>query len=207
MTSANKSLEKKRISYASRLRLEQLLRIFRALQTSRVLRISMNARWRMNQLLNFKFLTFCIILPYINISSPLPPKNGKKKWNKYKNWQYRASLVFCEDTRFVESIFVCFVTPEQYYLRGDGTKAVNKLSANFSQVPFLLHDWLVMKKKLFLINLFPLSSLSKSLKIQIFPTWVTRSPLLLRPIIIERGNICIKTRHRCLASRRRFINR
>ena len=120
----------------------------------------------MNQLLNFKFLTFCIILPYINIFSPLPPKNGKKMWNKYKNWSYRASLVFCEDTRFVESIFVCFVTPEQYYLRGDGTKA------DFSQVPFLLHDWLVMKKKLFLINLFPLSSLSKSLKIQIFPTWV-----------------------------------
>ena len=28
-----------------------LLRIFRALQTSRVLHISMNARWRMNQLL------------------------------------------------------------------------------------------------------------------------------------------------------------
>ena len=55
-----------------------LLRIFRALQTSRVLCISMNARWRMNQLLNFKFLTFCIILPHITISSPLPPKNGKK---------------------------------------------------------------------------------------------------------------------------------
>ena len=73
MTSANKSLEKKIF-----LRLEQLLRIFRALQTSRVLRISMKARWRMNQLLNFKFLTFCIILPHINISSPLPPKNGKK---------------------------------------------------------------------------------------------------------------------------------
>ena len=35
----------------SRLRLEQLLRIFRALQTSQVLHISMNARWRMNQLL------------------------------------------------------------------------------------------------------------------------------------------------------------
>ena len=33
------------------LRLEQLLRIFRALQTSRVLHISMNARWHMNQLL------------------------------------------------------------------------------------------------------------------------------------------------------------
>ena len=34
-----------------RLRLEQLLRIFRALQTSRVLHNPMNARWRMNQLL------------------------------------------------------------------------------------------------------------------------------------------------------------
>ena len=42
---------------------------------------------------------------------------------------------------------MCVVTPEQYYLRGDGTKAVNKLSANFSQVSFLLHDRLVMKKK------------------------------------------------------------
>ena len=31
---------------------EQLLRIFRALQTSRVLHISINARWHMNQLLN-----------------------------------------------------------------------------------------------------------------------------------------------------------
>ena len=36
----------------SRLRLEQLLCIFRALETSRVLHILMNARWRMNQLLN-----------------------------------------------------------------------------------------------------------------------------------------------------------
>ena len=34
------------------LHLEQLLRIFRALQTSQVLHISMNARWRMNQFLN-----------------------------------------------------------------------------------------------------------------------------------------------------------
>ena len=33
--------------------LKKLLRIFRALQTSRVLHISMNARWRMNQLLFF----------------------------------------------------------------------------------------------------------------------------------------------------------
>ena len=49
MTSANKSLEKLEL-----LRLEQLLRIFRALQTSRVLHISMNARWHMNRLLNDK---------------------------------------------------------------------------------------------------------------------------------------------------------
>ena len=68
---------------------------------------------------------------------------------------------------------MCFVTPKQYYLRGDGTKAVNKLSANFSEVPFLLHDRLVMKKKkkkLFFISLSSLSSLYRSLKIQIFST-------------------------------------
>ena len=45
------------------LRLEQLLRIFRALQTSRVFHISMNARWRMNQLLSLQhaihFNWFC----------------------------------------------------------------------------------------------------------------------------------------------------
>ena len=45
------------------LRLEKLLRIFRALQTSRVFHISMNARSRMNQLLSLKhaihFNWFC----------------------------------------------------------------------------------------------------------------------------------------------------
>ena len=45
------------------LRLDQLLRIFRALQTSRVFHISMNARSRMNQLLSLKhaihFNWFC----------------------------------------------------------------------------------------------------------------------------------------------------
>ena len=51
----------------SRLRLEQLLRIFRALQTSRVLHISMNARWHMNQLLvciycKNDFISFCTSL-------------------------------------------------------------------------------------------------------------------------------------------------
>ena len=47
--------ERASYSYCARswrqLRLEQLLRIFRALQTSRVLHISKNARWRMKQLL------------------------------------------------------------------------------------------------------------------------------------------------------------
>ena len=42
-----------RSSRYDELRLEQLLRIFRALQTSRVLHISINARWSMNQLLNY----------------------------------------------------------------------------------------------------------------------------------------------------------
>ena len=44
------------LGFGSGLRLEQLLRTFRALQTSRVLHISMNARWRMNQLLIASFL-------------------------------------------------------------------------------------------------------------------------------------------------------
>ena len=73
MTSANKSLEKKifpsgwkcyetigsqvscafiKIWNTWEVCLEQLLRIFRALETSRVPLISMNARWRMKQLLN-----------------------------------------------------------------------------------------------------------------------------------------------------------
>ena len=34
----------------------------------------------------------------------------RKNKNKNKTWQHRASLVFCEDTRFLESIFVCFVS-------------------------------------------------------------------------------------------------
>ena len=51
MTSANKSLEKKNFH---QLRLEQLLRIFRALQTSRALHILMDARLRINQLLSMQ---------------------------------------------------------------------------------------------------------------------------------------------------------
>ena len=43
--------EHSRSQSCSRLCLEQLLHIFHALQTSRMLHISMNAQWRMNQLL------------------------------------------------------------------------------------------------------------------------------------------------------------
>ena len=50
------------------LRLEQLLRIFRALQTSRVLYISMNACWRMNQLIN----CICFSLQASGKFFPLP---------------------------------------------------------------------------------------------------------------------------------------
>ena len=66
--------------------------------------------------LYLKFLTFCILFV----------QKRKKKWNQDKNWHHRASLVFREDTRSVESIFVCFVSPERYYCRGDRTKAINK---------------------------------------------------------------------------------
>ena len=59
MTLANKSLEKKNfhrvenvikqlVLIGQEARVTQLLRIFRALRTSRVLQISMNARWRMS---------------------------------------------------------------------------------------------------------------------------------------------------------------
>ena len=56
MTSANKSLGKihfplKKLELLSATPRATLKRIFRALQTSRVLHISMNARWRMNQFL------------------------------------------------------------------------------------------------------------------------------------------------------------
>ena len=47
-TTSKKELKKLELS---RLRFEQLLRVFRALQTSRVLHTSMNARWRMRILL------------------------------------------------------------------------------------------------------------------------------------------------------------
>ena len=101
MTSANKSLEKKNFH---RLRLEQLLRIFRALQTSRVLRISMNARWRMNQLLNFKFLTFCNIVLCIN----------SKFCEKCNNTDLRASAklysLSSERARSWERTHICTFT-------------------------------------------------------------------------------------------------
>ena len=52
-------------------RLRESLRIFRALENSRVLHISMNARWRMNQLLSIVRL--------------------KKKW-KSKKWRKKYTV-------------------------------------------------------------------------------------------------------------------
>ena len=59
----------------SRLRLKQLLRIFRALQTFRVLHISMNTRWCQNQLLmsmNGSYIFAHFDIPQFSFSSILP---------------------------------------------------------------------------------------------------------------------------------------
>ena len=61
----------------------------------------------------------------INSSPHSLPNTLKTKWDQNKNWQHWALLVFGEDTRFLESIFVCFVSPELYYFRGNRAKAVN----------------------------------------------------------------------------------
>ena len=66
------------------------------------------------------------------------------------------------------------ISPERYYFRGDRTKAINK---SYTQI-FLKFLFCFMidkswkKNSFFLINLFSLSSFYRSLKIQIFPTWV-----------------------------------
>ena len=140
------------------------------------------------------------------------PKTVKKKWNKNKNWQHRASLVFCEDTRFVESIFVCFVSPERYYFRGDRTKAINK---SYTQIflKFLFYfmidkSW---KELIFLNKPFLSLVIIQVLENSDFSYLSLHDRLwLLRPIIYHRKRkfmlISIETRHRCLASRSRFIH-
>ena len=86
---------------------------------------------------------------------------------------------------------MCFVSLLLLF-REDGTKAVNKLSAIFFQIPSLPHDRCHEKKKIDFLNKpffaffilqvlensdFSYSSLHDFLR-------------LFRPIIIERGNLC-----------------
>ena len=130
----------------------------------------------LSPLLYFKFLTFCIIGPQINISSPPPPKNckvkqkGKKKRTKLGSIEHHLSFV---KTQGSQRAFSCVFFLSSYYFREDGTKAFNKLSAIFFfQIPSLLHDRCHEKKSFFSINLFSPFLFYKSLKIQIFPTRV-----------------------------------
>ena len=149
----------------------------------------------LSPLLYFKFLTFCIIGPQINISSPPPPKNckvkqkGKKTRTKLGSIEHHLSFV---KTQGSQREFSCVLFLSSYYFREDGTKAVNKLSANFF-FKFLLYFMIdVMKKKsffskkpffaFFILQVlensdFSYSSLHDFLR-------------LFRLIIIERGNLC-----------------
>ena len=118
----------------------------------------------LSPLLYLKFLTFCIIGPEINISSAARTKTR----TKLGSIEHHLSFV---KTQGQWRAFSCVLFLSSYYFREDGTKAVHKLSANFSQIPSLLHDRCHEKKKtFFLINLLSPSSFYKSLKIQIFPT-------------------------------------
>ena len=120
----------------------------------------------LSPLLYLKFLTFCIIGPEINISSAARTKTR----TKLGSIEHHLSFV---KTQGSQRAFSCVLFLSSYYFREDGTKAVNKLPANFF-FKFLLYFMIdVMKKKSFFsINLFSPFLFYKSLKIQIFPTRV-----------------------------------
>ena len=148
----------------------------------------------LSPLLYFKFLTFCIIGPQINISSPPPPKNckvkqkGKKTRTKLGSIEHHLSFVKTQDQ---QRAFSCVLFLSSYYFREDGTKAVNKLSANFSQIPSLLHDRCHEKKIVFLNKPFIAFFILQVLKNSDFSYLSLHDFFrLFRPIIIERGNLC-----------------
>ena len=148
----------------------------------------------LSPLLYLKFLTFCIIGPQINISSPPPPKNckvkqkGKKTRTKLGSIEHHLSFVKTQDQ---QGAFSCVLFLSSYYFRGDGTKAVNKLSANFSQIPSLLHDRCHEKKNVFLNKPFIAFFILQVLENSDFSYLSLHDFLrLFRPIIIERGNLC-----------------
>ena len=106
-----------------------------------------------------------------------------------KTW-HRASLVFCKDQGSYRA-FSCVLFLSSYYFRGDGTKAVNKLPTNFSQIPSLLHDRCYEKKSFFLNKPFIALFILQVLEYSDFSYLSLHDFLrLFRPIIIERGNLC-----------------
>ena len=148
----------------------------------------------LSPMLYLKLLTFCIIGPQINISSPPPPKNckvkqkGKKTRTKLGSIEHHLSFVKTQDQ---QRAFSCVLFLSSYYFREDGTKAVNKLSANFSQIPSLLHDRCHEKKSFFLNKLFIAFFILQVLENSDFSYLSLHDFLrLFRPIIIERGNLC-----------------
>ena len=123
---------------------------------------------------------------------PPPPKNCKKKKNKTRtklgSIEHHLSFV---KRRGQQGAFSCVLFLSSYYFRGDGTKAVNKLSANFSQIPSLLHDRCHEKKIVFLNKPFIAFFILQVLKNSDF-SYLSLLDFfrLFRPIIIERGNLC-----------------
>ena len=150
----------------------------------------------LSPLLYFKFLTFCMIGPQINISSPPPPKNckvkqkGKKTRTKLGSIEHRLSFV---KTQGSQGAFSCVLFFSSYYFREDGTKAVNKLSANFFfQIPnSLLHDRCHEKKIVFLNKPFFAFFILQVRENSDFSYSSLHDFLrLFRRIIIERVNLC-----------------
>ena len=146
----------------------------------------------LSPLLYFKFLTFCIIGPQINTSSSPLQKIVKKKSKtrtKLGSIEHHLSFVKTQDQ---QGTFSCVLFLSSYYFRGDGTKAVNKLSANFSQIPSLLHDRCHEKKIVFLNKPFIAFFILQVLENSDFSyyTFLHYFLRLFRPIIIERENLC-----------------
>ena len=122
---------------------------------------------------------------------PPPPKSCKKKKSKSRTKlgiEHRLSFV---KTQGSQRAFSCVLFLSSYYFRRDGTKGVNKLSANFSQIFSLLHDRCHEKKIVFLNKPFIAYFILQVLKNSDFSYLSLHDFFrLFRPIIIERGNLC-----------------
>ena len=104
--------------------------------------------------------------------------------------------------------FVCFVSPERYYFRGDRTKAINK---SYPQI-FLKFDFYLMidmswKKFIFLHKpFFSFFIIQVLVRFFLLEFYTIASGYLDHHRKRKFMLISIETRHRCLASRSRFIH-